>query len=138
MLHNRQRRTVAERPKSLSSVETGCNSEPKLSKRWSRSKRRRRGKHSNHCHGKKRINNFEIKNTEPDEPIMMLRSSHYVVGSIGLSRRHMRPYHIVMDTGAGFNVIRSSALPDGWQHKLIPDCQLPNLSDANGKPFRLQ
>ena len=70
---------------------------------------------------------------------MMLRSSHYVVaGSIGLSRRHMRPYHIVMDTGAGFNVIRSSALPYGWQNKLIPDCQLPNLSDANGKPLRLQ
>ena len=70
---------------------------------------------------------------------MMLCSSHYVVaGSIGLSRRHMRPCHIVIDTGAGFNVIRSSALPDGWQDKLIPDCQMPNLSDANGKPLRLQ
>ena len=43
-----------------------------------------------------------------------------------------------MDTGAGFNVIRSSALPDGWEDKLIPDCQLPNLGDANGKPLQLR
>ena len=61
-----------------------------------------------------------------------------VAGSIGLLRLHMRPYHIVMEMGAGFNIIRSSALPDGWQDKLIPDCQMPNLSDANGKPLRLQ
>ena len=70
---------------------------------------------------------------------MMLRSSHYVVaGSIGLSRRHMRPYHKVMDTGPGFNVIRSSALPDGWQDKLISDCQMPNLSDSTRKPLSLR
>ena len=105
----KQRRTVTEQPKSLSSVETGYSSKPRLTKRWSRLKRKRK-KHSNHCHGKKRITNFEIRNTAPDESIMMLCSSHYVVaGSIGLSRRHMRPCHIVMDTGAGFNVIRSSA-----------------------------
>ena len=50
----------------------------------------------------------------------------------------MRPYHVVMDTGAGFNVIRSSALPNGWQDKLIPDFQLLNLSDANRKTLKLQ
>ena len=69
----------------------------------------------------------------------MLQSSHYIVaGSVGLHRRHMRSFNIVLDTGAGINVIKTSALPVGWENHLIEGADLPELGDANGKPLKLQ
>ena len=43
------------------------------------------------------------------EPILLLQASHYIVaGSIGAFRSVHVPYHLVHDTGAGMNVIRTS------------------------------
>ena len=72
------------------------------------------------------------------EPILLLQASHYIVaGSIGAFRSVHVPYHLVLDTGAGMNVIRRSALPEGWEANRIAATDLPALGDANGKPLRV-
>ena len=39
---------------------------------------------------------------------------------------------IVIDTGSGYNVIRRSALPEGWKKCITISQGLPSLGDANG------
>ena len=53
------------------------------------------------------------------------------------AQRSITPFHIVFDTGAGINVIRRSALPNGWEASRVTNEELPNLGDANGQPFRV-
>ena len=44
---------------------------------------------------------------------------------------------MAFDTGCGPNVIRCSALPQGWEDSLLQDQDLPALGDANGNTLRL-
>ena len=76
--------------------------------------------------------------SDPEAPVLVLRFSHYIVaGSIGSSRSALTPFHIVFDTGAGINVIRRSALPNGWEACRVTNEELPNEGDANGQPLRV-
>ena len=90
---------------------------------------------ANHSSGGVR---FTPLDPEPDGAILLLRSLHYIVtGSIGLRNQDLKPYHIALDTEAGYDVIRSSALPDGWESQLLAGVEIPKLGDANGRPLRL-
>ena len=40
-------------------------------------------------------------------------------------------------SGCGPNLIRRSALPQGWEDSLLQDQDLPALGDANGNPLKL-
>ena len=64
--------------------------------------------------------------------VCLLSSTHYIVsGTIGLHPRLMQLHHMAFDTGCGPNVIRRSALPQGWEDSLLQDQDLPALGDAN-------
>ena len=70
--------------------------------------------------------------------VCILSSTQYIVsGTIGLHPRIMQPHHMAFDTGRGPNLIRRSALPQGWEDSLLQDQDLPALGDANGNPFKL-
>ena len=49
----------------------------------------------------------------------------------------MRPFHMALDTGSGYNVIRLRDLPQGWENYRIPDAFMSELGDANGNRLRL-
>ena len=67
--------------------------------------------------------------------VCLLSSTHYIVsGTIGL---HPRLMHMAFDTGCVPNVIRRSALPQGWENSLLKDQDFPALGDANGNPLKL-
>jgi len=76
-------------------------------------------------------------NEEPlvlDGLVCLLTATHYIVtGSIGTHLHAMRSYSLAMDTCSGYNLIRRSCLPDGWEDYRMLDEQLPALGDANGK-----
>ena len=75
---------------------------------------------------------------EPD-PCLLLAQSHYVVsGSIGVSAQVQAPVPLVVDTGSGYNVIRRSALPEGWQKCVTTSEGLPSLGDANGNALDIR
>ena len=68
----------------------------------------------------------------------LLTSSHYILsGSVGPSPSAMRPFHMALDTGSGYNVIRLRDLPQLWENYRIPDASVPALGDANGNRLRL-
>jgi len=70
---------------------------------------------------------------------LVLAHSHYVVsGSIGVTAQVQKPWPIIVDTGSGFNVIRRSALPDGWKKFITASNDLPTLGDANGNALVVQ
>ena len=60
-----------------------------------------------------------------------------MAGSVGATRSILVPYHVVLDTGAGMNVIRRDALPDGWEISLVTNAEPPALGDANGRPLKI-
>ena len=57
--------------------------------------------------------------------------------SIGPDPRNLRPFSVVFDTVSGPNLIRKSALFDGWELYLVRNETVPRLGDANGRPLRL-
>ena len=64
---------------------------------------------------------------------LMLAHQHYVVsGSIGTTAKLQTPLPFVIDTGAGYNVIRKSSLPPGWKGFVTGSTDLPALGDAGG------
>ena len=47
---------------------------------------------------------------------LLLAEEHYVIsGTIGVTAKYQFSKHFVLDTGAGYNVIRRDALPPGWE-----------------------
>ena len=63
---------------------------------------------------------------------------HYVVsGSIGTSAKVQHAIPFVIDTGAGFNVIRRSSLPSGWERFVTSTKELPALGDAGGHALKI-
>lgn len=70
--------------------------------------------------------------------LYVLSELHYVVsGSVGVSPRSMNPTPVVIETGSGYNVIRKSSLPHGWQRFITSRNNLPNLADASGIDLRV-
>ena len=70
--------------------------------------------------------------------VCLLSSTQYIVsGTIGSHTKLMQPHHMAFDTGCGPNVIRRSALPQGWEDSLLQDQDLPAFGDANGNPLKL-
>ena len=73
-----------------------------------------------------------------DDLVCVLTANHYVVScSVGPDPRNQRPFYAVFDTGSGPNLIRKSALFDGWERYLVRNEIVPRLGDANGRPLRL-
>ena len=50
--------------------------------------------------------------------------------------RNLRTIPEVFDTSPGPNLIRRSALFDGWERFLVRNEAVPRLCDANGRPLR--
>ena len=64
---------------------------------------------------------------------MVMASLHYTVSaSLGLSAKATHPTQVVLDTGAGHNVIRRDMLPEGWKKFITANKDLPTLCDATG------
>ena len=73
------------------------------------------------------------------DPCLLLAESHYVVsGSVGVRAQVQVPMPIVIDTGSGYNVIRRSALPEGWKKCITTSQGLPSLGDANGNALDIR
>ena len=70
--------------------------------------------------------------------VFLLRPNHRVSAFISLNADVGSLLKMVVDTGAGPNVIKTSALPPGWSHKLQPIPHLIQAFDANGQPLRFQ
>ena len=80
-----------------------------------------------------------VSNEGETDHCLVLAHSHYVVsGSIGVTAQVQKPWPIIVDTGSGFNVIRRSALPDGWKKFITASNDLPTLGDANGNALVVQ
>ena len=74
-----------------------------------------------------------------DELVCVLTATHYVVScSVGPNPRNLRPFPSVFDAGSGPNLIRESALFDGWERYLVKNETVPRLGDASGRPLRLR
>ena len=68
--------------------------------------------------------------------VCVLKATHYtVLGSLGLSPGVFTPKRIVIDTGCGPAVIRSSELPPDWRRFQVPLVEDPGLADANNNPL---
>ena len=66
-----------------------------------------------------------------------MASLHYTVSaSIGLDHKTQVPTQVFLDTGAGHNVIRRSALPTGWQKYVTTNKDMLTLCDASGHVLR--
>ena len=73
-----------------------------------------------------------------DDLVCVLRATHYVVScSVGPDPRNLRTFSAVLDTGSGPNLIRKSALFDGWEQYLVQNETVPRLGNASGQPLRL-
>ena len=73
-----------------------------------------------------------------DELVCVLTATHDVVScSVGPDPRNLRPFSAVFDTASGPNLIRKSALIDGWERYLVRYEVVPRLGYANGRPLRL-
>ena len=68
----------------------------------------------------------------PSECLVMASLHYTVSASIGLTHKATVPTQVVLDTGAGHNVIRRSSLPKGWQDYVTTNKDLPTLCDASG------
>ncbi len=67
--------------------------------------------------------------------VCVLRSEHYLVlGSIGMDRRAVKLFTVVLDTGSAMNVIRSDSLPRSWERARVSPSDGQKLTDANAKP----
>ena len=68
----------------------------------------------------------------------VLTATHYVVScSAGPDPHKLRPFSAVLDNGSGPNLIRKSALFDGWERYLVRNETVKRLIDARGRPIRL-
>ena len=64
--------------------------------------------------------------------VCFLTATHYVVScSVGPDPRNLRLFSAVFDTGSGPNLVRKSALFDGWERYLVRPETVPRLGDAN-------
>ena len=83
----------------------------------------------------------DIKPSEPSEsvsPFLLLAHEHYVVsGSLGITAKVQTPMPVVIDTGAGYNVIRKAALPPGWEECVTSRRSFPPLGDAGGHALKI-
>ena len=68
-----------------------------------------------------------------------MTTTHYSVSaSVGVGARALRPTTVVMDTGAGFALIKKSMLPANWGGLEVNSTNLPRLGDANGNALHLE
>ena len=75
----------------------------------------------------------------PAEHIYVLRSTHYSIsGSIGIDSKIMAPFITTLDTGSGFNLIRSAILPANAMAYVTKEGNHPPLADANGNPLLVE
>jgi len=80
----------------------------------------------------------EIETKSPKK-CLLLAEEHYVVsGTIGVTAKYQIPKQFVLDTGAGYNVIRRNALPPGWEQYVTTSKGLPSLGDAGGHTLNIQ
>ena len=64
---------------------------------------------------------------------LVMAALHYTVSaSVGLNSKAAKATPIVLNTGAGHNVIRRSSLPEGWKQFITTNKDLPTLCDASG------
>jgi len=69
---------------------------------------------------------------------LLLHDNHYVIsGSLGVTAKHQVPKEFLLDTGSAYNVIRASALPQGWEAYVTCSGALPELGDAGGHRIKL-
>ena len=72
---------------------------------------------------------------DPGELVCLLRSKNYkITGSVGLTTEALRPFEIVIDTGAGPCVVREEAIPERWR-KEIQEIPPGALSNASSQPM---
>lgn len=73
-----------------------------------------------------------------DGAICTLAATKYFVnGTLGSSQEQMVAAWFAYDTGAGFKIIRKSALPQRWESEVDQKARPPRLSDAYGRPLGL-
>lgn len=78
----------------------------------------------------------EQRNVSDDGNIFTLETTHHLVdGTSGSSQEQMMAARFTFDSGAGFNIVRKSVLPPGWESEVVGRARPPNLTDANGSPF---
>lgn len=96
------------------------------------------GRRKRHAREKARVQFIEETRSSADGVICILYATHYLVeGTIGTSRDTMRTSQFAFDTGAGLNIIRRSALPEGWEEGIDRKANSMRLNDANGRPLAL-
>ena len=68
-----------------------------------------------------------------------MTTTHYSVSaSVGVNVSALRPTTVVMDTGAGFALIKKSRLFANWRDFEVKSTNLPRLGDANGNAPQLE
>ena len=73
-----------------------------------------------------------------DDLLCVLTATHHAVScSVRPDPCNLRPFSAVFDTGSGANLIRKSALFDGWEPYLVRNETVLQLGDANRRPLRL-
>ena len=80
-----------------------------------------------------------VTSTLPREPVCVLRATHYSISSsIGIDTSMMTPFIATLDTGSGFNLIRTSILAKDMIDYVNTSFTDPALADANGQPLRIE
>ena len=81
----------------------------------------------------------QATSTTGTESICVLRSTHYSIsGSIGINSKIMAPFITTLDTGSGFNLIRSAIIPANAVDYVTNEGNHPPLADANGNPLEIE
>lgn len=63
----------------------------------------------------------------------MARQNYKVYANIGVTRKALTKFAIVLDTGAGSRFIRPAVIPDRLQRHIPPNPNPNNIRDANGR-----
>ena len=70
---------------------------------------------------------------EPETIYLLARRNYKVFADIGVTRRHMRRYVTILDTGAGSSYVRKDILPDKIMSFIRPLRTTINVRDAGNK-----
>ena len=71
--------------------------------------------------------------------VCVMTTAHYSLSAtVGVNARALRPTTVVIDTGAGFALIKKSRLPANWREFEVNSTNLPRLGDANGNALQLE
>lgn len=81
---------------------------------------------------------YDVTGADHRATLSILATHYGLMASVGTNYKKVHPFHVAIDIGSGYNVIRLDVFPLDLKRCFIRSAPLPNLRDANGNPQHFQ